>query len=453
MPNQRLAKFPRDYKDIPYSNEFKVGKRWYYDGKKYITGSLNSSLTLDCFISDSIFAQKIIPEIKSSSDSTTIRLIDCICHDTYIFKNLLTPAAKKRQMLITPRYVVIAKKDSSDFSKVWNITGYLPGIDQWLGVKLTDFDYSTLSFYNGKYIHRIKLASNTVIDISSELIPDYSSILSYDQFVIQNDPRVTIKFLNEPKDFTYGISLFSTLESFSSFLFSTSYQNNIFIYEPNDDNRNSITYAKVFGRKNNKHKPSWSPLFTVNDLADKNIVKDILIQWIFNSEDIQEPIEALLIYLDNNISDDMKFISLISSLESLHRHIFKEKKYTKDEWDNIRQDILGHIPNEEYKDIVKKRLAVPPEPSLRKKLKALVEIGNDYNLSTFDKSEINNLINTRNYYTHRDKSRNGKVLSGWELILSNKAMTKLIKLLILKIIKIPDSDLKNIINESYQFKY
>lgn len=83
----------------------------------------------------------------------------------------------------------------------------------------------------------------------------------------------------------------------------------------------------------------------------------------------------------------------------------------------------------------------------------MVEIGNDYNLSTFDKSEINNLINTRNYYTHRDKSRNGKVLSGWELILSNKAMTKLIKLLILKIIKIPDSDLKNIINESYQFKY
>ena len=95
MPNQRLTKFPRDYKDIPYSNEFKVGKRWYYDGKKYITGSLNSSLTLDCFISDSIFAQKIIPEIKSSSDSTTIRLIDCICHDTYIFKNLLTPAAKE----------------------------------------------------------------------------------------------------------------------------------------------------------------------------------------------------------------------------------------------------------------------------------------------------------------------------------------------------------------------
>ena len=452
MPNQRLTKLPRDYKDMPYSNEFKVGKRWYYDGKKYITGSLNSSLKLDCFISDNIFAQKVIPEIKSSSDKTTIRLIDCICSDTDVLKSLLMPTAKKRQMLITPLYVVIAKKDILQFRKLRNITGHLPGLDQWLGIKLTDFDYSTLSFNNWRHTYHIELNAHTIIEISSELIPDYSSI-SYDQFAMQNDPRVTIKFLGEPKDFTYGIFLFSMLESFSSFLFSTSYQNNIFIYEPNNDNRNNITYAKVFGRKNNKYKPSWNPLFTVNDLTDKNIVKYILIQWIYNYQNIQESTEALLIDLDNSISDDMKFISLISSLESLHRHIFKEKKYTKDEWDSICQDILGYIPTEEYKDIVKKRLAVPPEPSLREKLKALVKIGNDYNLSTFDKSEINNLVNTRNYYAHRDKSRNGKVLSGWELMLSNKAMTKLIKLLILKIIEIPDPDLKNIVSKSHQFKY
>lgn len=452
MSNHIPTRLPRSYKDIHYDNEFKISKRWYYNGRKYISGNLNDSLGLNCFISDNIFAQKIIPEIKSSSDSTTIRLIDCICRDTDIFKNLLTPAAKKRQMLITPRYVVIAKKDSPDFRKVWNITGHLPGLDQWLGVKLTDFDYSTLSFYNGKYIHCIELTSNTVIEISSELIPDYNSILSYSQFTMQNEPRVTIKFLDEPKGFTYGIFLFSILESFSSFLFSTSYQNNIFIYEPNNDDKN-ITYAKVFGRKNNQYKPSWGPLFTVNDLTDKNIVKDILIQWIFNYENIQEPIEALLTYLDDSISDDMKFISLISSLESLYRHMSKEKKYTKDEWDSICQDILGYIPTEEYKDIVKKRLTVLPEPSLREKLKALVKIGNDYNLSTFDKSEINNLVNTRNYYTHRDKSRNRKALSGWELMLSNKAMTKLIKLLILKIIEIPDPDLKNIVSKSHQFKY
>ena len=453
MSNHMPTRLPRSYKDIHYDNEFKISKRWYYEGegRKYISGNLNDSLELDCFISDNTFAQKIIPEIKSSNGKTTIRLIDCICRNADVLKNLLTPATKKRQMTITPFYAVIAKKDSPDFRKVWNITGYLPGLDQWLGVKLTDFDYGTLSFNNGKYIHSIKLDSNTIIEISSELIPDYSTILSYSQFTMQNEQRVTIKFLNTPKDFKYGISLFSLLENFSSFLFSTSYQNSIFTYKPNNDNRNNITYAKVFGRKNNKYKPSWGPLFTVNDLTNKNIVKDILIQWIFNYQNIQESIEALLIYLDNNISDDMKFISLISSLESLYRYVFKEKKYPKDEWNNIRQNILSYIPDKEYKDIVEKRLTGPPETSLREKLKNLVKIGNDYNLSTFNKPAINKLVNTRNYYTHRDKSRNEKVLSGWELTLSNEAMTELIKLLILKMIGIPDSDLKNIVSKSYRF--
>lgn len=453
MPSHPLVRLPRNYKDISYGNEFKIGKRWYHDGRKHITGSLNDNLELDCFISSNIFTQKVIPEIKSSSNKTTIRLIDCVCHDTNILKSLLMPAEKKRQMTITPLYAVICKKDSPQFRKAWNITGHLPGLDQWLGIDLTAFDYSTLSFNNWEYVHRIELSSHIVIEIHSKLIPDYESIPLCDKFAVQNDLRMTIKFLDEPKDFTYGIFLFSILESFSSFLFSTSYQNNIFIYEPNNDNRNNIIYAKVSGKKSNKHKPYWDPLFTVNDLTDKSIVKDILIQWIFNYENIQEPIEALLIYLDNNISNDMKFISLISSLESLHRHIFKEKKYTKEEWDCIRKDILSNITNTEHKNIAEKRLAGPPEASLREKLRDLVKIGNNYNLSTFNKSEINNLVNTRNYYTHRDKSRDGKILSGWELILSNKVMAKLIKLLILRIIKIPDRDLRNIVSVSHHFRY
>ena len=61
MSDYRLARLPREYKELHYSNEFKIGKRWYYDGKKYITGSLNDNLELSCFIRDDIFGHKIIP--------------------------------------------------------------------------------------------------------------------------------------------------------------------------------------------------------------------------------------------------------------------------------------------------------------------------------------------------------------------------------------------------------
>ena len=67
MPAQIPTRLPRDYKDINYDSEFKISKRWYYEDRKYILGNLNERLRLNCFIDDSIFAQKIIPEIKSSN--------------------------------------------------------------------------------------------------------------------------------------------------------------------------------------------------------------------------------------------------------------------------------------------------------------------------------------------------------------------------------------------------
>ena len=149
----------------------------------------------------------------------------------------------------------------------------------------------------------------------------------------------------------------------------------------------------------------------------------------------------------------MKFTSLISSLESLHRYFFEEKEYSNDEWNDIRQDILSSIKDECHRKIVEKRLAGPLEASLGKRLKGLVGIGASCGLTTFNKTDINDLVNTRNYYTHRDKNGKEKILSDWNLAESNRITVKLIKLLILKILKIPDSDLKNIVNKSIQFRY
>ena len=86
-------------------------------------------------------------------------------------------------------------------------------------------------------------------------------------------------------------------------------------------------------------------------------------------------------------------------------------------------------------------------------MRDIVRIGKDYGLQTFDNSDIHAMVNTRNYYAHRDENGKQKALSGWRLIRSNLAMVKLIKLLILKIIKIPDPDLKNIVSRSHQFRY
>ena len=454
MSDYRLTRLPREYKELHYSNEFKIGKRWYYDGKKYITGSLNDNLELSCFIRDDIFGHKIIPEIKSSSNGITIRLLDCLCRETNILEGLLKPTTKKKQSIITPSYAIITRENNQQFRKVWHIAGRLPGLDEWLGTKLTDFDYSTHSFGSLEKMHCIELfADHTTIEVYSKLLPDYENIMSADQFTIQNDPKVTIKFLDKPKDFTSGILLFSMLETFSNFLFSASYQNNIFIYEPNGGSKNRITYAKVFDKRKGKDRFYWEPLFTINDLKDKNIIKDILLEWTYSYEKIKYSVESIMLHLDNNISEDMKFTSLISSLESLHRYFFEEKEYSNDEWNDIRQDILSSIKDECHRKIVEKRLAGPLEASLGKRLKGLVGIGASCGLTTFNKTDINDLVNTRNYYTHRDKNGKEKILSDWNLAESNRIMVKLIKLLILKILKIPDSDLKNIVNKSIQFRY
>ena len=45
-----------------------------------------------------------------------------------------------------------------------------------VGIDLTAFDYSTLSFNNWEYAHRIELSSHIVIEIHSKLIPDYENM-------------------------------------------------------------------------------------------------------------------------------------------------------------------------------------------------------------------------------------------------------------------------------------
>ena len=52
MSGYRLTKLPREYKELHYSNEFKIGKRWYYEGNKYITGRIKDNLELSCCIRD-----------------------------------------------------------------------------------------------------------------------------------------------------------------------------------------------------------------------------------------------------------------------------------------------------------------------------------------------------------------------------------------------------------------
>ena len=448
------TRFPREYKDL-YYDDFKSAKRWLYDGRKYITGVLNDKFRLSCFISSDIFSQTPIPELKSNSSNTTIRLIDCICQEANVFKNILKPATRKRESVITPSYVVIAKSNNPQFRKVQSITGYLPGFDEWLGIKLTDFNYSTFSFDNTKRVRQLDLIEGyVVVYIHSELVPDYTNNIAHtEQFRIYNDPRATVRFLGSPQDFTFGISAFSMLESFSNFLFSASYQNNIFTHSPDGSDNAEFIYAKVLGKRKSKDKFYRGPLFTINDLSDKSIANNILKEWIINYAKIQNSVESILLHLDNNISEDMKFISLIGALESLHRHFFEKKKDPGNEWSKIRQNILDSIVDEAYRDIVKKRLAGPIEDSLGRRLRDIVRIGKDYGLQTFDNSDIHAMVNTRNYYAHRDENGKQKALSGWRLIRSNLAIVKLIKLLILKIIKIPDPDLKNIVSRSHQFRY
>jgi hypothetical protein len=142
-------------------------------------------------------------------------------------------------------------------------------------------------------------------------------------------------------------------------------------------------------------------------------IKDRFQVFIRNWFDKLEKLEFIFEDLFRSDSVEYRLLSLTQGLEQYHRNMFEEGKYLSDEeYQRVYEKLIEAIPkdiSESFQEHLKKYLKYANEFSLRKRLK---EIFKKYyvvleGLGLKEKTEdiINNLVDKRNYYTHRDKEK------------------------------------------------
>lgn len=152
-------------------------------------------------------------------------------------------------------------------------------------------------------------------------------------------------------------------------------------------------------------------LFLYTDI--ESIFPTVIHQWFELFEKIGPAINLLNeLLLKRGLPIEVQFLISIQAVETSHRNIFGGVMIPEDEHEKRMAAILASAP-EEHKKWLKENLQFSNEPKLRKRLADLYErlpTEITERLMKDKKGIINDIVNTRNYYTHYDPSLKGRVM-------------------------------------------
>ncbi|MFC6671821.1 HEPN domain-containing protein [Marinobacterium aestuariivivens] len=188
-------------------------------------------------------------------------------------------------------------------------------------------------------------------------------------------------------------------------------------------------------------------LLKFDDISDN--FGHIISSWLTNYEKYDSTFNLYFatksakgLYLDN------RFLMLAQAVESLHRRMSPDSTYTTEEYDELSKSLLNSVP-EKYREWVEARLRYGNELNLRSRIKSLF---NDYK-SIFGgskkiKSNIDKIVNTRNYLTHYDNSLKRRSASGDDLYKLCLVLEILLQIHFCKLLEFDNKKIQEIFNKS-----
>ncbi len=451
---------PRSVSDIPQKYLYDHPKVWSILGeKKRVTGTLqlldgHSDIKFKCKREDVDKFQRVRFKSITAKGSTSSRALalDCTCWEssfTSIFKQ------SEAEMRFNPNMLVIQGDSSPIKQEITYIQGYLPGIAQWFDRDFLEFDRNEYKFKEPKTIyHEISLGSHAKITLNARLTVDIEKPILQGEFSAYTESFVRIDF-TKPTSFAAGVRMFNHVENFFNFIFSTPHSTHILTSSNRKRGKRNIPLYIVTskthkGKGRDDKKNASSMLFSWEDVSNRN---DVFISWALNYDSFREIIDTLLLLRSTDISEEMRFTTIINALEAVHRRYLDRKQTSDEDFKNRVESILALIANEEDKKLVEKSLKHKNEMSLRQRLKDISNIASSVGIDKPSKSMTNKILETRNYLTHGDESKKDKTLNYPDLYFANSLLGKYLKIVLLTRIGVKPEDLKKIVKESAHFKY
>lgn len=452
--------FPRSIKDIPQKYLYENQKIWtVLDTGKRLSGTLRMR-------DDALGLVFELPRDQAASmqgkrvQRTTAKgnnYSRALLLNSSVWENPMTSffGGGDASMRLNPSLLLVQGSTKQIKEEVTYIQGYLPGIAEWFDKDFIKFDDEEYKFEETKTIyHKMKLGSFAKITLNAKLKIDLDQRFIEGKFVAYPESFVRIDF-TKPTHVSSAINIFGHVENFFNFIFSVPHSTYIFTSSNTKKSKRSIPlhifspYRRKEYERNEKLKSS-SMLFSWEDVSNRN---DVFVRWVLEYTRIEEIVDALVLLKSTDISEQMRFTTIINALEAVHRRYFHSKRQKDEDYTARVEKILSVVTDEDDKKLISSRLEYGNEISLRSRLKEVYAIGEKHGISKPSKSTTNKILETRNYYTHGDETKKGKILNYGDLYEANSILGKYLKLLLLHKIGVSDEELTAIVKKSPHFRF
>lgn len=199
-------------------------------------------------------------------------------------------------------------------------------------------------------------------------------------------------------------------------------------------------------------KKTWNSMLFTFKAIEAN-AQNIFNTWI-GAYDTLSPAFNLYFSTKSNTKKylEEQFLGLIQGLETYHRRSSHETLMEQDKFDVLVTEIKSHCSTE-YLEWLDGRLKYGNEISLKTRLRRIIkpfhkELGNSNNRERF----LQQIVDTRNYFTHYDVTLKDKAAQGEELWRLCETLEVLFQLHFLKLIGLSDEEINTIVSKSYSLQ-
>lgn len=265
-------------------------------------------------------------------------------------------------------------------------------------------------------------------------------------------------------------NIFSLRELLILFIGSTVYFEQIeFIGKEEIREGNSETYRPRYKYFQSQDKSKFKPEFKEKDILVKfshieENFNNILNSW-FEKRNTLDTVRTLY-FTDYYIEKDYlhkTFLNTIQILEIYHRHVYEGKLFEEDYYNQNVAQLINYAKSslpEDFVQTIEKKLKHGNEYSLNKRLKEIINsLEKDSKLSLIGNSDnrdrfIQQLVDTRNYLTHYDKSEKKKLLeTTLEKFYAIQRLKAIATLIIVKELGVKESLMLEVLENNSRYKF
>jgi len=213
----------------------------------------------------------------------------------------------------------------------------------------------------------------------------------------------------------------------------------------------SIYYASLPYTKNEPKIDLYRMLFRYRQIRDD--AERIVNSW-FDAYDEIDP--ALDLYFSTKTGAhkylDGKFLALAQGLETYHRRTSSEKLMDEGSFEELTESLIKQCPKES-RNWLSERLQHANEVNFGRRIKSIIEPFKALFGTSKERNKlIRNIVNTRNYLTHYDKSLESVALSGRDLWFLCLKMEAIFQLHLLQVLGFTKAEIKSVFENSKELQ-